>query len=638
LASLGSIFVDLILRKGAYDEGLSAATTGLNKFQRSAQRSLKQVGDNFSALARSVSSFGAALGVSIGGAGLAILSKQALNTADSISEMSLQLGLTAEDFQKFELGAKLGGVQAEKFEAAIGFLNNRIADGKTPYKNTNEAINDLAERMRLAKTSIERTAIATENFGAKTGRGLIPYLIGGKKGVKDLGDEAERLGIVFSQDLVDSANKFNDQLDILGEVVKKNFQRGLLEGFVDESGTIREIYTDPEFIAGVKSIGEAFGDIAKFVAQSVKAFQDAKIALAAFGIDLASRFNKNSPFAIDPEVAQQALLEANDRLNRAPKGGSNSNNGGPTGKLITGPTPEELKKRADVIKSINDALTKESVLVNAQVVNYGLKDSIIKSAQKAKEIEISLAEKGIVLSNSERQILQDKLTLLRENNERLEDLKLATKIIDDSKTALDKYNESVSQLNRLQAENLLTRDQFNKAMKKAGDDFAENDEETKKMKETVKELGLTFSSAFEDAISGGKGFQDILKGIESDLLRLGTRKLVTEPFANFFNQQFNQTGASGGFGGLFGNIGKLFGFATGGSFEIGGSGGSDSQLVAFRGTPGEKVTITRPDQQGGGNQIIMNITTPDAGSFMKSQGQILAQTQAALQRAQRRNS
>lgn len=43
-----------------------------------------------------------------------------------------------------------------------------------------------------------------------------------------------------------------------------------------------------------------------------------------------------------------------------------------------------------------------------------------------------------------------------------------------------------------------------------------------------------------------------------------------------------------------------YGFAMGGSFRVGGFGGTDSQLVQFRASPNETVTIRRPDQAGGG--------------------------------------
>lgn len=38
------------------------------------------------------------------------------------------------------------------------------------------------------------------------------------------------------------------------------------------------------------------------------------------------------------------------------------------------------------------------------------------------------------------------------------------------------------------------------------------------------------------------------------------------------------------------------GFATGGEFRVGGSGGTDSQMVAFRATPGERVAVSTPQQ------------------------------------------
>lgn len=52
-----------------------------------------------------------------------------------------------------------------------------------------------------------------------------------------------------------------------------------------------------------------------------------------------------------------------------------------------------------------------------------------------------------------------------------------------------------------------------------------------------------------------------------------------------------------------GAVGPFAGFAEGGSFRVGGSGGRDSQLVAFRASPDETVTITRPDQAMGGPAV-----------------------------------
>tara|TARA_R110002020_G_scaffold199668_1_gene401164 strand:+ start:81 stop:551 length:471 start_codon:yes stop_codon:yes gene_type:complete len=47
------------------------------------------------------------------------------------------------------------------------------------------------------------------------------------------------------------------------------------------------------------------------------------------------------------------------------------------------------------------------------------------------------------------------------------------------------------------------------------------------------------------------------------------------------------------------------GFQRGGSFLVPGNGGPDSQQISFMATPGERVSVTRPNQSGGVNQTII---------------------------------
>lgn len=48
-------------------------------------------------------------------------------------------------------------------------------------------------------------------------------------------------------------------------------------------------------------------------------------------------------------------------------------------------------------------------------------------------------------------------------------------------------------------------------------------------KNIARELGMTFQSAFEDAIVGGKKLSEVLNGLAQDMLKLVTRKMITEP-------------------------------------------------------------------------------------------------------------
>ena len=77
--------------------------------------------------------------------------------------------------------------------------------------------------------------------------------------------------------------------------------------------------------------------------------------------------------------------------------------------------------------------------------------------------------------------------------------------------------------------------------------------------------------------------------------------------------------AGGAVGSFLGNkVADLLGFQHGGSFKVGGSGGRDSQLVAFKASPREKVTVETPGQQkkqGNGNVTYIDARGVDPGQM-----------------------
>lgn len=158
------------------------------------------------------------------------------------------------------------------------------------------------------------------------------------------------------------------------------------------------------------------------------------------------------------------------------------------------------------------------------------------------------------------------------------------------------------------------------------------------------------STFFEDFANTGKlNFKSLADDILKQINRIAAQAL-SQQFAGLFKGLGSGGGGlfgglfgggGGGGGGLFGGI--LPGFATGGSFSIGGLNGIDNNILSLNNKPiarvskGETVNI---DNNGSGRtpvQVIMNVSTPDAGSFKESQGQILARTATALNRAQQRN-
>lgn len=137
-------------------------------------------------------------------------------------------------------------------------------------------------------------------------------------------------------------------------------------------------------------------------------------------------------------------------------------------------------------------------------------------------------------------------------------------------------------------------------------------DEAREALERVKVDGLEgLTDGLADAITGARSLGDVFKGIANqiigDLARIAIQQAITAPLANALFG--GGGGATGGGGGLFGSIfGGLQGFATGGSFKVGGSSTvGDKQMVAFRANAGEMVDVRKPGNDNGrGQPIVMH--------------------------------
>jgi hypothetical protein len=184
-----------------------------------------------------------------------------------------------------------------------------------------------------------------------------------------------------------------------------------------------------------------------------------------------------------------------------------------------------------------------------------------------------------------------------------------------------------------------------------------------------KELGGVLAGAFrsgEDALasfvaSGKIDFQGLADSIQADITRIAIRSAILGPLAT----ALGGSGGGGASGSLFGGGGAGL---LAGIFHQGGVVGAPAPhhlvpALAFAGAPrlhdggmpglradevpailqrGEMV-LSRAQVAAMGTardtrppvNVVMNITTPDAGSFRQSQGQIAADAARAMQRARR---
>lgn len=120
------------------------------------------------------------------------------------------------------------------------------------------------------------------------------------------------------------------------------------------------------------------------------------------------------------------------------------------------------------------------------------------------------------------------------------------------------------------------------------------------LRDTAKDVLGGFISDLRAGKSEAEAFANVLNRIADKLIDMALNDAITSLFG-----QSGTTGAGSPFGAIIAGFKGLFGFADGGSFNVGGSGGTDSQLVAFRASPNERVDISRPgDRKSSAPQVI----------------------------------
>jgi phage-related minor tail protein len=327
--------------------------------------------------------------------------------------------------------------------------------------------------------------------------------------------------------------------------------------------------------------------------------------------------------------------------------------GKPTGDVDN--TFRDLRQRYDeMLAKVGDLSTAEETALLLETEKYKTlapmeKDKIMNLAKQIDEKRINLLVDKITY-DQEKKGIQDQIEALRKADEEQQKLVMHFREMADPTL---KIRLEMEQLDLLLQKGAIDAETWADATVKLSEDMSKAtdkvDDSTKKTNETARQLGLTFSSAFEDAILKASKLSDVLKGLAMDVARIFARKAITEPLAEGIGGIFS----GGGGDGIMGSIGRFFGFgsdkgggnmdtagfdpstilngldlssaatdfgsgegleaviaasmglATGGVMNAGGTGGTDSQAVMFRKSPWESVAVGTPDQLGGGG---MNIT------------------------------
>ena len=164
--------------------------------------------------------------------GLGKLAFSAAKMGDDFAKTASQVGTTATALSELTFAAQIGGAGMAEVATTLRVVSKRVNDANNgletsvrsfkqagiavrktngQLKTAEELIMDSADAFKALKSPVERTALAQELFG-RSGTKLIPTLLLGSEGIRELREEAVLLGLTFTQLEAEQAELFQDEL------------------------------------------------------------------------------------------------------------------------------------------------------------------------------------------------------------------------------------------------------------------------------------------------------------------------------------------------------------------------------------------------------------------------------------------
>ena len=192
-------------------------------------------------------------------AGMVAMAASAASNADDLLTMANVTGFSVEELQKMKYASDFIDVSYESMTGSITKLTKNMASGAKVFETLGVAITDQDGKMRNAtdvwydsiealskvENETERDALSMEVFG-KSAMEMAGIVDDGGEALKQLGEDAEATGNILSQDAVESAVAFNDQIDELkGKATQAFFSAGaaLADTLVPALETLVDIIT-----------------------------------------------------------------------------------------------------------------------------------------------------------------------------------------------------------------------------------------------------------------------------------------------------------------------------------------------------------------------------------------------------------
>lgn len=503
---------------------------------------------------------------------------------DKVGDFMQTGGGPLADF--FEKIAPRVGVTAEQFRKLSG------PDALQLYVSSLERANVTQSEMVFYLEAIASDATL-----------LLPLLRNNGQGFKEAGDQAARYGAILSNEAIAQSEQLRKTM-IQAEQQFTGLKRAVasetIPAIQDLANVLGSSETQQGFAAIARMLTEVaslaikaaaeFGNFARFVGESVaklangaadpieriddqiadltSTMRDAQKNAGSFAAmlvpGLADSYRKD---AADAERAIGELRKQREELKKTlslPGLASTTNPMGPNDgpqpapASIRGGKPAAGSRQQSEVERYLENLRRQleatqNLTVYEQLLVDLRKDGLSKAtAGQRAELE-SLAQRIDLSRANESQLQAEERQMadLRAEQDKLRQAGIA--IYDATRTPLERLNAEQDRLNKLLEKGVLSWDTYTRALFDASEAYDQAigngaPKQIQKMTSAAEELGMSFKSAFEDAVIEGKKFSDVLQGLAKDITRIILRRNVTEPLAAAIGE-FNWGSL---FGGIFG--------------------------------------------------------------------------------------
>lgn len=219
---VGSVFVDT-----------AAANDSLSKTDEQAEKT----GGKLASMGKVVATAGIAIGAACVAAGAAIwgVAKESAAASDEIDKMSQRLGVSRQAYQELDFALSQSGVDINSFQTGMKSLLKNM-DGVTEGNKTatanfeklgvavqnadgtmrsqEDVLFDTIQAFQGMEESSEKARLAQEMFG-KQGQEIMPLLNSEGASIEELRQQAQDLGLVLGDDVIDAGVEFTDTMDQL---------------------------------------------------------------------------------------------------------------------------------------------------------------------------------------------------------------------------------------------------------------------------------------------------------------------------------------------------------------------------------------------------------------------------------------